>query len=231
MSLRLALVLPLVLGLAACARGWDGHGPAAPPGGVGVTADGLLAAGPEATAAITTAATRNGSGTVPPFGSSGMAAAYEFGAGYRIGAGDRLTVRVLGQSDLSNDYIVDAAGNISMPLINSVPVAGMAAPEAERLIAARLQQGYLRNPSVAIQVTNPRPFYILGEVNQAGSYPYQSGMTVQHAIAVAGGYGPRANQRDVLLTRRLADGTQSYRVPVTTQIYPGDVVYVRERWF
>jgi len=200
-------------------------------GGVGMQPDGLVVEGPDAVASITTASSRNEAGMVPPFGSNGVAAAYEAVNGYRIGSGDQLTIRVFGQTDLSNDYIVDGAGLVSMPLIGNVQVGGLTAPQAGRLIAAKLREGYLRDPSVSVQVTNLRPFYILGEVNQAGSYPFVSGMTVQQAVAIANGYTPRANQGKVLLTRRSAEGTVSDVVPVTTQLYPGDTVFVRERWF
>jgi polysaccharide export outer membrane protein len=118
-----------------------------------------------------------------------------------------------------------------MPYVQTVSAAGITASELERLIAARLRSGFLRDPKVSVQVTTLRPFYILGEVNTAGSFPYQPGMTVQNAIAIAGGYGPRADQKLVLITRKNAQGTNTFRVPVTTQIYPGDIVYIRERWF
>jgi polysaccharide biosynthesis/export protein len=71
----------------------------------------------------------------------------------------------------------------------------------------------------------------MGEVSTGGSFPYQPGITVQNAIAIAGGYGSRADKGVVLLTRKSATGTNTYKVPVTTQIYPGDIVFVRERWF
>jgi polysaccharide biosynthesis/export protein len=229
--MRFAVLIVSLLMLAGCARTWDQRPPTAEPGGVSLMRDGTIEEGPDAVASTSRAAARNQSGLVPPFGSSGIAAAYEFNNGYRIGSGDRLTIRVLGQTDLTAEYIVDGAGAISMPLVNSLPVAGLTTPEAERLIVARLRNGFLRDPNVSVQVTSTRPFYILGEVNQAGSYSYQNGMTVQQAVAIANGYSPRANQGKVLLTRTSADGTQSREVPVTTQIYPGDVVYVRERWF
>lgn len=229
--MRLAVLILSLVMLAGCARTWDQHPPVAEPGGVSLTRDGTIEEGPDAVASTSRAPARNQAGLVPPFGSSGVAAAYEFNRGYRIGSGDRLTIRVLGQPDLTAEYVVDGAGAISMPLVNSLPVAGLTTPDAERLIVARLRNGFLRDPSVSVQVTSTRPFYILGEVNQAGSYAYQNGMTVQQAVAIANGYSARANQGKVLLTRTSAAGTQSREVPVTTQIYPGDVIYVRERWF
>ncbi len=204
--------------------------PSAAPGGMGLSADGQIV-DTATTGSVSLAPAVNETGTVAPFGASGHDNAYEFMNGYRVGAGDRLNIRVLGQADLSGQYLVDGAGNISMPLVQTMRVAGMSAPQIEHMIIGRLQNGYLRSPSVSVQVTDLRPFFILGEVTNAGSFPYQAGMTVQNAIALAGGYSPRANQEKVLLTRKSIEGTASHRVPVTTQVYPGDIIFVRERWF
>jgi polysaccharide export outer membrane protein len=194
-------------------------------------ADGQLAEGADAVSSVSQLPARTAAGIQEPYGTAGVAAAYEYGKGYRIGAGDRLTIRVAGEADLTNDYVVDGSGNISMPYIHTTRVGGLTTAEAERTIAAKLRGGYLRNPSVSAQVTTTRPFYILGEVTTAGSFSYQPGMTIQNAVAIAGGYTPRANQGEVLLTRKNVQGTATFKVPVTTQLYPGDIVYVRERWF
>ena len=230
--MRFILVCLVALSLSACARSWDTTRPATLPGGVGLASNGSIVEGPSATASVGLSPRYNAAGKIlPPFGSQGTAAAYEHSAGYLIGAGDRLTIRVVGQPDLTGDYTVDGSGLISFPLIKSVKVGGLTAPQVRSLVAARLQEGYLRDPSVSVQTTNLRPFFILGEVTQAGNFPYQNGMTVQNAIAIAGGYSARANHRDVMLTRKDANGTQTVKVPVTTQIYPGDIIFVRERWF
>ena len=230
--MRLLVVCIVALLLSACAQTWESTRPATLPGGLGLNTDGSVTEGPNATASVASAPRYNAAGKVlQPFGSQGVTAAYEYSAGYLIGAGDRLTIRVVGQPDLTGDYIVDGSGLISFPLIKSVKVGGMTAPQVRSLIAARLRKGFLRNPSVSVQTTNLRPFFILGEVRQGGSFPYQNGMTVQNAIAIAGGYSARANQKEVMLTRKDANGTQTVKVPVTTQIYPGDIVFVRERWF
>ena len=231
MSFRFVVLLISAVFLSACSNSWESQPPETAPGGVGLMGDGTLGEGPGAVASVTTAPTANSAGVTPPFGSSGTATAYEFGNGYRIGAGDRLTVKVMGQAELTSDYLVDGAGKISMPLIGTTRVAGLTAERAARLIARKLRKGYLRKPAVSVQVSNPRPFFILGEVNQAGSFSYQPGMTVQNAIAIASGYNARANHGAVLLTRKSAKGTITRKVPVTTQLYPGDIVFVRERWF
>lgn len=229
--LRPFVILALLLPLTACSQTWEQTRPSAPPGGTGVSVEGEIVEGEGAVASVTQLPVSNTRGAVEPYGSRGTAAAYEFTTGYRVGAGDRMAVKVAGEADLTSEYVVDGSGNISLPYVQNITVAGMTTAQIERIISARLRAGYLRDPQVSVQVTTPRPFYILGEVNTAGSFSYQPGMTIQNAVAIAGGYGARADQRLVLLTRKNAAGTATYKVPVTTQIYPGDIVYVRERWF
>lgn len=227
---QIIFVAPLML-LAACAQTWDNDPPTAKAGGTALSADGIVQHGDDAVGSIAQLPVRTAQGAQPPYGSNGQGASYEYSKGYKVGAGDRLTVRVVGEPDLTNDYLVDGAGNISMPYVNTAQVAGMTAPQIAQFITSRLRQGYLRNPSVSVQVTNLRPFFILGEVTTAGSFAYQEGMTVQNAVAIAGGYAARANQGEVMITRKSANGTITRKAPVTTQVYPGDVIYVRERWF
>jgi polysaccharide biosynthesis/export protein len=193
--------------------------------------DDTLGSGPDAVSSVSQLPNGNDIGALPPFGPQGEAAAYEFGSGYRVGAGDRLSVRVAGEQDLTGEYVVDATGVLSMPYVSSVPVAGLTTGQIERLVVQRLKAGFLRDPKVSVQAINLRPFYIMGQVTTGGSFSYQPGMSVQNAIAIAGGYGSRADQSEVMLTRKSAKGTNTYKVPVTTQVYPGDIIYVRERWF
>jgi polysaccharide export outer membrane protein len=229
--MRFLVFLLVILPLAGCSRTWEEQQPSAPPGGTGIMDDGTIVNGVVAVSSVAELPVRDIHGTIEPYGTQGKAAAYEFATGYRVGAGDRLTIRVAGEPDLTADYLVDGSGNISMPFIQTIPVAGMTTAQIEKLVSARLRNGYLRNPQVSAQVAVLRPFYILGEVTTSGSFSYQPGITVQNAIAIAGGYSPRADQDLVLITRKNATGTATHKVPVTTQIYPGDIIYVRERWF
>ena len=224
------LALVTALSLSGCIADQE-SGPSAAPGGVGIMANGRVMQGPSAVSSVGVLPAGNVIGPIPPYGTRGHAAAYEFGTGYRVGSGDKLTIRVAGEADLSGEFPVDASGAISLPYVQSVTVAGLTTPQIEGLIASRLRQGYIRDPQVAVQVVSLRPFYIMGEVTSAGSFPYQAGLTVQQAIAVAAGFSPRADQSMVLLTRRDARGTVTTKVPLTTQVYPGDIIYVRERWF
>ncbi|WP_137390704.1 polysaccharide biosynthesis/export family protein [Rhodoligotrophos defluvii] len=170
-------------------------------------------------------------GLSPPFGTTALPEGYENPSGYRVGVGDRLSIRVYGQEELTGEVTVDASGNISVPLAGTIRVAKLTTPEIARAIESRLSQKYLRDPNVSVQLVTLRPFYILGEVQNPGAFPYTPGLSVQEAIALGGGYTPRADQGPVLVTRRSSSGVQSIDVPVLTPLYPGDVVYVKERWF
>jgi polysaccharide export outer membrane protein len=152
-------------------------------------------------------------------------------APYRLASGDRLRIIVFGQDTLTNSYAVDGAGRISMPLIGMVDAYGLTTGELERRIEQRLRGGYLREPRVSVEVEAYRPFFILGEVTNAGQYPYINGMTVQNALAVSGGFGPRAQRNWVDLTRIINGEPITGSVPITQPILPGDTITVRERFF
>lgn len=150
---------------------------------------------------------------------------------YRLDSGDRLRINVFEQAGLSGSYTVDQAGYLAFPLIGAVPSRGHTLPELETMISNKLRQGYLRDPDVTIEVDRYRSVFIMGEVGQAGQYSYVPGMTVQNAIAVAGGYSPRANQANVDITRKINGRIITGRVPISDPILAGDTVYVRERLF
>jgi polysaccharide export outer membrane protein len=150
---------------------------------------------------------------------------------YRLDAGDRLRVVVYGQEGLTNTYTVDAGGSITMPLIGAVRARGLTPAELAAAVTAQLKKGYLREPYVAAEVESYRPFFILGEVTAPGQYPYVPNMTVESAVAIAGGFTPRAHRNDVQLTRTGGAGTQRATVPPGTVLKPGDTVVVTERWF
>ena len=150
---------------------------------------------------------------------------------YTLDSGDRLRVVVFGQDGLSNSYVVDASGHIDMPLIGPVLARGATPEELTSRIADRLRQGYIKDPHIAVEVEAYRPFFILGEVTQPGQYPYVADMTVETAVAIAGGFGPRAYRQTVTVTR-VVNGVQvRIKVPTSYPLRPGDTVNVQERWF
>lgn len=150
---------------------------------------------------------------------------------YTLDSGDKLRVVVFGQEGLTSTYAVDAGGAITMPLIGSVKARGLTTSQLSGAIAARLRQGFIREPSVAVEVESYRPFFILGEVMAPGQYPYVANMTVETAVAIAGGFAPRAYRDSVDLTRPGAAGATRQTVPVATAVKPGDTITVGERWF
>ncbi len=230
-SLRCILACLSTVVLAGCTSQWDEQRVNANPGGRGITIYDDVRDGPNAVSTITQLPKRNAKGALPPFGAQGHLAAYEYRDGYTLGAGDKVAVKVAGEDDLTGEYVIDPSGNISMPYVSSLQVAGKTPREIEKAIVARLKNGYLRDPKVAVQITELRPFFIMGEVQSAGGFAYQPGMTVQNAIAIAGGFSPRADKNEAMITRRNSKGTRTFKVPVSTQVYPGDIIYVKERWF
>jgi polysaccharide biosynthesis/export protein len=178
------------------------------------------------------------SGPRPPIYSSGPAAAYAAApmpvvrdAAYRLDAGDKLRVVVYGQEGLTNTYAIDAGGSITMPLIGAVPARGRTTAGLASEIAVKLRNGFIRDPSVAVEIESYRPFFILGEVAAPGQYPFVPNMTVESAVAIAGGFSPRARRDFVTVTHNEGAGPTRIVVPLGTPLGPGDTVIVNERWF
>ena len=150
---------------------------------------------------------------------------------YALDTGDKLRIVVFGQDALSNNYIVDAEGRIAFPLIGTVNARGATTTQLAAAIRGQLSQGYVRDASVAVEVETYRPFFVLGEVAYPGQYPYVPNMTVENAIAIAGGFTPRGFKETVTVTRKIQGAptrlTQALRNPVR----PGDTITISERWF
>jgi polysaccharide biosynthesis/export protein len=182
-----------------------------------------LAAAPRGYAPVATPAAYDAYAAAP--------APVRYDAAYKLDAGDKLRVVVYGQEGLTNTYAIDAGGSITMPLIGSVPARGRSPASLATEISAKLRNGYIRDPSVAVEIESYRPFFILGEVAAPGQYPYVPNMTVESAVAIAGGFSPRARRDAVTLTHTDASAAARYVVPLGTPLGPGDTVQVGERWF
>lgn len=149
---------------------------------------------------------------------------------YTLAGGDRIRVSVFRHEDLSGEYALDGAGNFAMPLIGEVHAYGLSSRELEDSIETTLEDGYLVDPQVSVEVLTYRPFYILGEINAPGQYEYVNGMTVLNAIALAGGFTYRAKSDGVTVQRGGANA-RPVLVAADTQILPGDILTVPERFF
>jgi polysaccharide export outer membrane protein len=195
---------------------------------------GLMVATVAAVAAAATAGVAKAqvSDASPRGGTGGAGGVLDRTSDYRLGAGDRMRIIVYGQEKLTGEYVLDGAGVLAFPLIGQVQANGMTPAQLEQAIVSRLNPDYLRNPSVSVEVMTRRPFYIIGEVKNPGSYPYVSGMMVINAIALAGGFTYRARESSFYIKRSGAAGDAT-RVTATqeTPVQPGDVIMVRERYF
>ena len=148
-----------------------------------------------------------------------------------LGAGDRLHITVYGQDMMTNDYMVDRDGSITMPLAGRIKLGGMVTADAEAAIRTKLSKGIVVDPNVTVDVIQYRPIYVLGEVNKPGAYDYTSNIVMINAVALAGGFTYRAGKNDVTVVRGSETNEQRYRATQTTSLQPGDVVVVPERFF
>lgn len=150
---------------------------------------------------------------------------------YLLDSGDRLRIFVYGQPNLSRLYVVDHDGKIAVPLIGEISARGKTTSQLQAAIRSRLGAEFVKDPQVTVDVQQNRPFFIYGEVKNAGQFPYVSGMTVETAIAIAGGYTERASSRKYRLTRRINGYVEQIEAPGDYVVKPGDTVYVFERFF
>jgi len=152
-------------------------------------------------------------------------------ADYPLGVADVLQITVYDEPTLTGLFPVNADGTVAFPLIGNVKALGKTAVELQNEITARLADGYLKNPRVVVSVQTFRPFYILGEVNKPGEYPYATGLTVYKAVAIAGGFTYRADERRLYIKH--SGSAQETRTPLTSGliVQPGDTIRVTERYF
>jgi polysaccharide export outer membrane protein len=145
---------------------------------------------------------------------------------YLLGPGDELQITIFGDTDLTGAYKVSDSGTIAMSVVGLVPAQGLSLSEFQERLIERLKARAIKSPDVAIQLAAYRPFFILGEVKNPGSYVYIPNMTVLTAVALAGGFTFRAAENDISVTR-VPQGER--RATRSSPVLPGDVIYVFER--
>ena len=150
---------------------------------------------------------------------------------YALDTGDRLRIIVYSQRTLTRTYSVDDSGHISIPLIGQIYVRGLSTKMVEQRVAEFLAQKYLKDPKVSVEVATYRSIFVLGQVEDAGQFPYVVGMTVEMAAALAGGFSARANEKKFRLSRVYKGRRYTLLVSRNFPVFPGDTVYVRERLF
>jgi protein involved in polysaccharide export with SLBB domain len=150
---------------------------------------------------------------------------------YQLGSADRVRVIVFNEPSLSGEFVVNANGALSMPLIGDVMARGRTTGQIAGAIADLLRGGYVLEPKVSIDVLTFRPFYILGEVNKAGEYPYSSGLTVDAAVALAGGFTYRASRKKVTIRHMADEKAQKVDLTPDLRVLPGDTIRIGERYW
>ena len=151
-------------------------------------------------------------------------------AQYRLGAGDQLRIIVFNETDLTGQFVVGSQGTISYPLVGEVHASGLTLAEFSTALQEQLSH-YLRAPNVSVEVANYRPFFILGEVQRPGTYPYSANLTVFNAVATAGGFTYRANDSRVFIKHANEARERAYRLTSVTPVLPGDTIRIGERRF
>ncbi|WP_414628176.1 polysaccharide biosynthesis/export family protein [Pseudoalteromonas shioyasakiensis] len=149
---------------------------------------------------------------------------------YTLGPGDKIEIRVFGQPDLAVEALLGNSGDINYPFLGKIKLAGLNTAEVEELIVNGLQPDYLVNPNVYTQVVEYRPFYIHGEVEHPGAYSYQPGMTVNQAVALAGGLTERASTDKIFLFKEHTKDKEE-KATLNSQILAGDTVKIEQRLF
>ena len=167
----------------------------------------------------------------PPASIVGPQAVADTDGPYLLDTGDRMRIFVYGQPNLSRLYVVDHDGKIAVPLIGEINARGKTTSELQHVIRSRLGAEFVKDPQVTVDVQQNRPFFIYGEVRTSGQYPYVSGMTVETAIAIAGGFTERASDRKYRIKRRINGFVEQIEAPGDYVVKPGDTVYVFERFF
>src|SRR5262245_5397606 len=149
----------------------------------------------------------------------------------RLQAGEKIRVTVYGEASLSGDYQIDPSGYLSLPLAGTVKAAGLTQAELEQELGKKFRSEYRRNPRVTVSIMEFRPFYILGEIEKPGAYPYTSGLNVLSAIAIAGGTTYRGSRSTVLIQHPGESGMREYPLASTVPILPGDIIRIPQRYF
>ncbi|GHF02605.1 polysaccharide biosynthesis/export family protein [Thalassotalea profundi] len=156
---------------------------------------------------------------------------YGFSSSYTLGSGDQIEITVYGEPDLTTKVKIDKSGIISFPFIGDIQVIGTTTKLLEKHIYEGLLGDYLIEPQVTVSVVSYRPFFIHGQVKRPGGYPFQDDLTLDKAIALAGGLANRASSSDWKITRIVDGSTTTINATVSTLILPDDIIKIEQSFF
>lgn len=150
---------------------------------------------------------------------------------YVLGHGDRIRITVFGHENLTGEFLLSETDSISLPLVGVLDFNGATLKEAQSIVVDALRPDYLVDPKVSVEVLEYRPFYIIGEINNPGSYPWVNGMTVIEAVAIGGGFTYRARKKQMLVIRATDETRSEQEIKPNDKVLPGDLIRVAERFF
>lgn len=150
---------------------------------------------------------------------------------YRLGIGDRIRVTVFGEEALSGEFEIDGGGAVTLPLIGAVPAEGQTLADLQDTLTKRFRSGLLRNPRIVVEILSYRPIFVLGEVRNSGEYKFRPGLSAFEAVALAGGFTYRADQRRIYIRRRGESEERAHDMARPVPVFPGDNLRVDERYF
>ncbi len=150
---------------------------------------------------------------------------------YTLYAGDMIAVNVFGEEDLSVEARLSDAGTISYPFLGEIRARGLTVGQLAKLIGDRLRGDYLVNPRVNITIVEYRKFFVYGQVNKPGGFSFEPGLTLEKAVALAGGFSPRASKNSVDVTREIQGRKVTVKMLLDKPVLPGDIVNVKESFF
>ncbi|WP_017221664.1 polysaccharide biosynthesis/export family protein [Moritella dasanensis] len=161
---------------------------------------------------------------------STSATAHQQHNNYTVGAGDKIAIDVYGETDLSFNVMIDSSGSVDYPYLGEIVVVGLTPSEIKQKIYSGLKGSYLISPKVMVSIAIFRQFYIKGEVKRPGGYPFRPGLTVDKAIALAGGFTERAAKQSIMLSNN-SDLNQTHKVTPDDHVAPDDILNIEESFF
>lgn len=150
---------------------------------------------------------------------------------YLLGVGDKISISVYDEEELSVSVVIPGSGVISYPFLGEIKVGGITSRDLENTLDQGLRGKYLIDPKVTVSIIQYRPFFIHGEVKQSGGYPYQPGLSLRKAITLAGGFTERANKNRIRVIRERSQQQGAVPIGMDDPVYPGDTVIIEESLF
>lgn len=150
---------------------------------------------------------------------------------YELGSGDKINISVYGEEDMDKELILSDAGTVSYPFLGEFRAKGLTVGQLEQMITNRLKEGYFIDPRVSVSIVEYRKFFVSGEVKSPGGFQFEPGLTLEKAVALAGGFTQRASKRGITVTREENGRPTEHELSLNDSVYPGDIIVVSESFF